>query len=1040
VTNPFATAHTGRQYPDVAADADPSTGYAVFTNNSGTNGWFTIGGTSAASPLWAAITADADAQAGLRLGLLNPALYKILQNSSQAASDFHDITKGNNDPFCVPGSGYCDTGGPYYPATSGYDIATGSGTPNVAHLMPDLISLATNSGAYLGIDFFPYLSADVAGPVVSKAITLTSLGGASNPVNYSASIIVTTTANWLSLTPASGTINSSQPILMSANPGSLGAGDYVATVTFSGTTNGSPVPTTTMNVYLRVGTIHANVSSLNFSLDDTGSGLASQVVTLTSTSPDPQEYAVEIQDFYGYVNLNGFLYDALPGFPVVEVSASQPVTLTFGVNLNGPIFFGGQPITPGAYTAKINLISVPISSLDQQDIPINLQVSGQRLTGTPLAMSFNATPNGALPPPQTFTVTASPVFTSAVSVPVTATLTSPGLGDYFTLTPATALIPPGGTLTFTITPRSTTIAAGYYSGIISVTSGLNPQVVARTNLSFDVQPQPHLAIATPLGQGSSDLIFNVTSSTGLVSLPISVTAVNGAVSYSVNTGSFNLETPWLGVSPASSTLGLNDTGIISVTVNTTYLGPGTYQGYVRINDLNNPGADGPIRLAILVNVTGPNGTPTINYPLPYLSNGFNGVTTYVTLQNMGIDSANIAISYYNQAGTLISTTTTSLVSAGQTVLLSSVLPSGNTGSAMIASSEPLNVLVTQSTSASASGAKTSASAYNVSATNLGAVLYDPVALNNTQGGFNTIITVYNAGTSPNSGNIQYYDQDGNLSPYSDSFTLAPHTGTAFAQNGNSQLASDKAYQAIISTNGNANNQVTALITEYNQNTNFLATFQATNRVNSSTLYVPTAYNKAFGSYSTGMALANPNARPVTVTIAYADGNGFLNGIQQIIIPSHGLGFSYLPATILPTGFTGSGFIFATDPLVVTVNEAGAGGSGTYIAPDSGSQLVGLPAVANQFAGFVTGATILNITPNPVQVSVQYVNPDGTAASAINQYTIQPAASVLAYQGAASLPTGFFGTLLISSNAPGSIVATVNASAPGLFYTYTEPLP
>ena len=76
VNNSFAANQPARQYPDVSADADPTTGYAVFTNNAGTTGWFTIGGTSAASPLWAAFITDADTIGGKRLGLLNPALYK----------------------------------------------------------------------------------------------------------------------------------------------------------------------------------------------------------------------------------------------------------------------------------------------------------------------------------------------------------------------------------------------------------------------------------------------------------------------------------------------------------------------------------------------------------------------------------------------------------------------------------------------------------------------------------------------------------------------------------------------------------------------------------------------------------------------------------------------------------------------------------------------------------------------------------------------------------------------------------------------------
>jgi len=65
------------------------------------------------------------------LGLINPALYKIGADPARYASDFYDVTTGNNtaDP-AVPG----------YNATTGWDPITGLGTPNAANLLPDLVS------------------------------------------------------------------------------------------------------------------------------------------------------------------------------------------------------------------------------------------------------------------------------------------------------------------------------------------------------------------------------------------------------------------------------------------------------------------------------------------------------------------------------------------------------------------------------------------------------------------------------------------------------------------------------------------------------------------------------------------------------------------------------------------------------------------------------------------------------------------------------------------------------------------------------------
>ena len=93
----------GRGVPDVAGDADPSTGYNVRVDGQNT----VIGGTSAVAPLWAGLIALANAQNGTNAGFLNPALYA-------AKESFHDITSGNNGAFS---------------ATAGWDACTGLGSP-----------------------------------------------------------------------------------------------------------------------------------------------------------------------------------------------------------------------------------------------------------------------------------------------------------------------------------------------------------------------------------------------------------------------------------------------------------------------------------------------------------------------------------------------------------------------------------------------------------------------------------------------------------------------------------------------------------------------------------------------------------------------------------------------------------------------------------------------------------------------------------------------------------------------------------------------
>ena len=128
-----ADGHGMRQVPDVSADADPLTGFhIIFEGHDGQ-----IGGTSAATPLWAATMAliNQDLKKnGLReAGFANPALYWMGQNSAKLpAPAFHDVTAGNNLAF---------NAGP------GWDFATGWGSMDAAALDKAWILYIKGGGA-----------------------------------------------------------------------------------------------------------------------------------------------------------------------------------------------------------------------------------------------------------------------------------------------------------------------------------------------------------------------------------------------------------------------------------------------------------------------------------------------------------------------------------------------------------------------------------------------------------------------------------------------------------------------------------------------------------------------------------------------------------------------------------------------------------------------------------------------------------------------------------------------------------------------------
>jgi Pro-kumamolisin, activation domain/IPT/TIG domain len=178
-----------RETPDVSASANPSHGITVYLSSSSSSGsgqlrpglrassrtdgfWGTIGGTSAAAPIWAAVAAEiagsgvagtscADLPStagGPDLGFLAPDLYAVA--ASEYSASFNDIVTGNNDVFGL---------GKGYEAGPGYDLASGLGSPDVTN------------GASPGLA--AYLCSEVTGTAITPPLqpVIASLSPPSGP-------------------------------------------------------------------------------------------------------------------------------------------------------------------------------------------------------------------------------------------------------------------------------------------------------------------------------------------------------------------------------------------------------------------------------------------------------------------------------------------------------------------------------------------------------------------------------------------------------------------------------------------------------------------------------------------------------------------------------------------------------------------------------------------------------------------------------------------------------------------------------------------
>jgi subtilase family serine protease len=197
---------------DVAADADPNTGAAIYDTTNGNGGWNEVGGTSESSPIIASVFA----LAGNNGNGGNNAADSIYTHTS----NLYDVTSGSNGS--CGGSILCT-------AATGYDGPTGWGTPN------GLTAFQSNSST-------------------SNTVTVTNPGSQTGTVGTAASLQISASdsASGQTLTysatglPAGLSINSSTG-LISGTPTTAGSNSVTVTAKDTTGATGSASFTWTIN-------------------------------------------------------------------------------------------------------------------------------------------------------------------------------------------------------------------------------------------------------------------------------------------------------------------------------------------------------------------------------------------------------------------------------------------------------------------------------------------------------------------------------------------------------------------------------------------------------------------------------------------------------------------------------------------------------------------------------------------------------------------------------------------------------------------------
>ena len=328
-----------RTVADVSFNADPYTGQyvAIMSPGSSTVNWGSYGGTSLATPQWAAVMAMTNAVMVANGGTLITKPHNLFYNSIRNASSmyanaFQDITSGNNGTClaCI--------------ATAGYDMPTGFGTPNVTKFINAVFSLQAPPSA-------PVVSSGTINGKAYAPLSFTIGVQAINPVSYS-------------LTGApSGMVVSSAGVVSWPNPLQ---GTYKITATVKDTNSGL----SGTGVYTVV--IAAAVPPVVSSGTITGKAFEALIFATTVTASNPVTWTLTGAP-------SGMTIDAAG-----TISWPTPLAGTYAIKVNAKDSKSSLMGT-GSYTVQIAAAAAPVVSSG------NVQVTaGQALSFKPTVSTSNA--------------------------------------------------------------------------------------------------------------------------------------------------------------------------------------------------------------------------------------------------------------------------------------------------------------------------------------------------------------------------------------------------------------------------------------------------------------------------------------------------------------------------------------------------------------------------------------------------------------------------------------------------------------------------
>jgi hypothetical protein len=610
---------TNRNVPDVAMDADPNSGVYVLDNYDG--GWFQVGGTSLATPMWAGLISIANqGRALLGESSLNGTTQTLPTLYSLPKSDFNDITSGSNGT---------------YSAGPGYDLVTGLGTPIANLLVPALAGYGTTQP--------PTVSAPSTAALTENG-SLTFSSGIGNAISV-ADASAGTNADSLTLSVAHGTLT-----LASTSGLTFTGSNGTASFTVSGTVSNLDAALNGL-VYTPTSG-YTGADSLSVSITDPGDSLsASASVALTISAPSPPTITAPAN---GSLSENGSLvFSSSKGNSITVADSSaggSADSLTLSVT-HGTLTLAtvsGLTFTTGSNGSASFIVTGTITNLNAALNGLTYQPTAGYTGSDSLAITL-ADSGDSLSASDSLGLSIAAASPPTITAPTAGTLNENGSlafstanGNAISITDASASSS-SDSLTLSVTHGTLTLAS---------TSGLT--ITAGANGSATVTVS---GTVTNLDAALNGLTYKPTAGySGSDSLSVSVTDPGDGLSASDSialTVNANLA-PTI-TAPATASVAENGSLVFSKSITVTDASAGT-----ATQQLTLTATHGTLRLGTtsgikIVSGSNRSASMTISGTLTNLNAALNGLTFTPTSRYTG--SASISLKYTDEGDSLTGSAT-----------------------------------------------------------------------------------------------------------------------------------------------------------------------------------------------------------------------------------------------------------------------------------------------------------------------------------------------------------------------------------------------